>query len=247
MNDYAICELSIVPVRAKASETSEMVTQLLFGETAKVLEVKDKWLKVELTHDSYTGWVDRKMISPVSSEDYEILAKEDCKILSVPYAEVITLRGKQLIPMGSQMRKGLLLNYKNTDVLDNNLSVEELPEVARLFLNVPYLWGGRTVFGTDCSGFTQLLYRMTGKNIPRDAGQQVKIGRNIGYIEKVKSGDLAFFGSSDKITHVGLIVDKQHIIHASGWVRIDTIDAIGIYNSDLKDYSHKLVSVKRLA
>ena len=246
MNEYAICELSIVPVRAKADETSEMVTQLLFGETVKVLDLQEKWLKVELTHDRYVGWVDRKMLTRITSEEYDILINENCRFLSVPYAEVTTLRGKQVIPMGSKMQKGLLLNYKNTDVTHKTLSVEELPEAALQLLNAPYLWGGRTAFGMDCSGFIQVLFRLAGLEVPRDASQQVKGGKELKNTEKMKPGDLAFFGEKNRITHVGLVINENKIIHASGWVRIDTIDAIGIYNADSKTYSHSLICIKRL-
>lgn len=247
MNEYAICELALVPVRLKSSEASEMVTQLLFGEIAKVLEVQEKWLKIELLHDKYKGWVDRKMVAPLLMEDYKILMQERPRIVKVPQAQVKTLKGRQVIPMGSLIRKGLMLNYRNTQTLDKTLQLSELPAVAKKLINVPYLWGGKTVFGMDCSGFMQVLFRLAGHDIPRDASQQATLGKAVKNIEVAKDGDMAFFGKPNKITHVGLIIGKNKIIHASGWVRKDTVDGIGIYNSDSKSYSHTLVSIRRLS
>lgn len=245
MNNFALNEISIVPLRAEPKETAEMVSQMLFGEIARVLDMNEKWLRIELPYDNYSGWVDRKMVSPLSEDEFDTLLNETCPLVSVPFTRINTLRGHQLVPFGSYIRKGLILNYQASEVSSSPLSIAEIVTIASQFTNSPYLWGGKTVFGIDCSGFVQMLFRLRGIDLPRDASQQVECGKKVSNIPKMKPGDLAFFGDNKRVTHVGMVTQKNQLIHASGWVKTETLDEIGIYNNQTKSYSHKLITLKR--
>ena len=101
--------------------------------------------------------------------------------------------------------------------------------------------------GMDCSGFSQVVHRIVGNDLPRDASQQVELGDTISFVEEAQAGDLAFFDNEEgNITHVGICLGGGDIIHASGSVRIDKLDHIGIFNADKGTYSHKLRVIKRI-
>jgi len=122
-----------------------------------------------------------------------------------------------------------------------------LAKTAYLFLNAPYLWGGRNLLGIDCSGFTQIVYKINGIPLDRDASQQALQGQTLSFIEESEAGDLAFFDDTEgNITHVGLLLEDHHIIHASGCVRIDRIDQSGIFNSETQSHTHKLRFIKKM-
>jgi len=120
-------------------------------------------------------------------------------------------------------------------------------EIASLYLNAPYLWGGRSPLGIDCSGFTQVVFKAAGVRLPRDAYQQAEVGQTLGFVEEASEGDLAFFDNAEgKIIHVGIVLKDRFIIHASGKVRIDKLDHQGIFNRETGKYSHTLRVIKRI-
>jgi cell wall-associated NlpC family hydrolase len=124
---------------------------------------------------------------------------------------------------------------------------QQLVGDAMLYLNAPYLWGGRTPFGIDCSGFVQMVYKLQGLKLLRDASQQATQGEVISLLAEAEQGDLAFFDDEEgNITHVGMIIDSQRIIHCSGRVQIDNLDHEGIFNVRLQKYTHKLRLIKRI-
>ena len=245
----AYCILSSSPVRLEPSDRSEMISQLLFGEGAEVLELNDNWMKVKCLHDAYEGWVDPKMYVQV---DKEI----SCEILSYQMASPAIFNGEKIpILMGSSLPKFDGLHFKlaknKYDFSGNSLPAtiankKRIAKIALQYLNAPYLWGGRSIFGIDCSGFTQIVYKFLDIKLPRDAYQQAELGNPLGFVAEAKVGDLAYFGDEEKITHVGIVLEGQKIIHASGKVRIDNLDHVGIYNKDSKKYTHKLKVIKRL-
>ena len=251
MIKYGITILSIIPVRKVPCDKSEMTSQILFGEHFKILKGEKKWSFVQLEHDKYKGWICNKQFTYINKDEYEHLTNNNKFFTKNIISKIKDLNG-QIIVLGST-----LPSYNNKKIKINNekfnfhaptyQSVDikkDLIKLAYKFINTPYLWGGRTIFGIDCSGFTQLVYRLNGINIPRDAYQQAEIGLKIKDIKYSNESDLAFFGNQ-KITHVGILLKNNKIIHASGKVRIDNIDSTGIYNEKTGDYSHKLKFIKR--
>ncbi len=251
---FALCNLAIVPLRAEASDRSELVSQILFGETLTILEKNEKWSRVMLAADHYEGWVDTKQISFISASDFEILQNQP-HILNGDFIEYITTTNHALlpIPLGSDITFLDIpaLNKENYQFEGKKITRKEpksnLLKMAFMYLNAPYLWGGKTPFGIDCSGFTQMVYKLNGFSIPRDASQQAMIGEALSFIEESEAGDLAFFDNEEgKIIHVGIIMQDNYIIHAHGKVRIDRLDHLGILNIDTGRHTHKLRVIKKI-
>ncbi|REH54890.1 NlpC/P60 family protein [Tenacibaculum gallaicum] len=253
---FGICNLSIVPLRLEPSDASEMVNQVVFGEHFEVIEKSKKWSKIRLAFDNYEGYIDNKQYEEISEEIHILLSKEK-KHYAGELIDFITDNNSNLttIPMGARLPlfKNNKININNTSFLyegrvcNNKLAKSAIVEAAFLFLNVPYLWGGKSPFGIDCSGFTQTVYKLCGYNLLRDAKQQATQGEVLSFIEESEPGDLAFFDNEEGIiTHVGIIMNDYNIIHAHGKVRIDKLDHSGIYNVDTQQHTHKLRVIKRL-
>lgn len=251
---YAICKLSIVPLRSEPTDRSEMVSQVLFGEIMEITEVKESWSKVVLQNDSYEGWIDSKQITSIEQEEFVALQKRN-QILCTDLVEHLTNCKHELmmIPIGAELTflSVPTLNQDNFvfegEVVSEKQPKDNLINTAFMFLNAPYLWGGKTPFGIDCSGFSQMVYKLNGYQIPRDAYQQAGLGENLSFIEESEPGDLAFFDNDEgRITHVGIIMKDNYIIHAHGKVRIDRIDHLGILNVDTGRHTHKLRVIKRI-
>ena len=252
--NYGISNLSIVPMRNEAADQSEMVNQVIFGEHFKVLEIRKKWSKIRLAHDSYEGWICNKQWIEIEEDIYKQLDKEVATI-TTDILDIITKTHHQPIVIGS-----ILPSYKSGHALINNemyqfdglttpgfIKKDKLVENALMYLNAPYLWGGRSPLGVDCSGFTQMVYRLQGVDLPRDAYQQAEVGTTLSFVEESEPGDLAFFDNTEgKITHVGIILEDNHIIHASGKVRIDRIDQQGVFNTEIGNHTHKLRLIKSI-
>lgn len=257
---YGISQLSVVPGREEPSDKAQMVTQVLFGEHYKIIEERSKWFKIRLAYDKYECWIDRKQGYEVSAEVYDLVEKEAIKHVST---ELVTLSKNNLnneftpILMGSSLPN---LTNQNGNWGDFSYSFEgystdnqkkpnreAILQHAFMYLNAPYLWGGRGPFGIDCSGFSQIVYKLAGKKLPRDAYQQAEIGQTLSFVEEAEDGDLAFFDNEEgHIIHVGILLNENEIIHASGKVRVDKIDHQGIFNVDTGKYSHKLRLIKKI-
>lgn len=245
---YGICPLSIVPVRAEPSDTSEMVSQILYGELLKVLTPQKKWSKIRQVLDGYEGWIDTKQYLRITETQYNELQDSVAHFSLSPCETITTNQGALYIVPGSQVSNASFLEHNYTDALPPNRQPKSsLIDMAMHFLNSPYLWGGKTHFGIDCSGFTQIVYRCCGHRIDRDASQQVQHGEMLSFIEESEPGDLAFFDNSEgNIIHVGILLEGNRIIHAHGKVRIDRLDHTGIFNPELGQYSHQLRVIKKI-
>lgn len=256
---FGICNLSIVPCRAEASDKSEMVTQLLFGERFKIIEESSTWCKIKIAYDGYECWIGSKQYQAISGSTYMELEKSKA-IHSFELVQVISSSNTaQLMPivLGSTLPAfngktiSIEKNYYTYEGLTNENCVpysrEAIVENAFLYLNSPYLWGGRSPFGIDCSGFTQLVFMLNGIKLKRDAFQQAEEGETLSFLEEAEEGDLAFFDNGEgRIIHVGIILKDNKIIHASGKVRIDSLDHEGIFNAETQKYSHRLRIIKRI-
>ena len=250
--EYGICNLAVIPVRADSNERSEQVSQLLFGEAFEILDWTDNWVKIISAVDGYTGWIGRLQFAPLGHIAYRQLKQKSPRLTqrAVTQAWKIADNSVLYLPAGSSLSflKGTTCHIGNEkfEIIGDMGKAEHLDLVDKSFLNSPYLWGGRTHFGIDCSGFTQAVFRLKGLELKRDASMQAEQGKLVAGLDKVKLGDLAFFSNADdKITHVGIILNKEYIIHASGKVKIDMIDEKGIYSEQLKRHTHNLKLIKR--
>ena len=275
---------SVVPVRTEARETAEMSTQILFAEQCEILAEQARWYQVRLCQDGQEGWVDKKMLTPLSAEEEQKLPAEATAMVLMPMAYAVSENNGQTIPLTAGTR---LCNYKDgrfellgvgfridpSMVLTAPLPMDEphLLQAVRFFLNIPYLWGGKNAMGMDCSGFTQVVLSLFGKHLLRNASEQATQGTEVNRLEDAQAGDLAFFckpqtnhannannennannGAHAPITHVGILIDKQRIIHCSGRVKVEKIDATGIFSIEQADaqhpqgqYTHQLLSIRR--
>lgn len=252
----AIAVETIVPMRREPSESSEMVSQLLWGEPIEIAEAAELWLLVQSMADGYQGWVSSNMVKALSDAEFATIANAALIITSkVDQCHIGEAGMEYTMPAGAfvfeKEPKGGYFHPTAGSITFNNQAAATKPAdittTARRFINTPYLWGGKSLFGADCSGFTQTIYRIHGIFIPRDASQQASTGKTVDFITEVRPGDLAFFDNEEGlITHVGLIAPEGKIIHASGRVRIDSIDHQGIFNTEKRIYTHKLRIIKRI-
>ena len=251
---FGICNLAIVPMRFEPSDRSEQVSQLLFGDHFKIIEKDLKWVQIETAFDKYIGRIDSKQFYNLTEEQFNAIENAP-EILNGDLIEYVSIPNNHLmpIPLGSCLS---FLDNENINV--SNYTFEGLKtcgikdksnliKTAFMYLNSPYLWGGKTPFGIDCSGFTQMVYKLNGYRILRDASQQSTEGEPLSFIEESEPGDLAFFDNEEgNIIHVGIMMENNYIIHASGKVRIDRLDHLGIYNAELNRHTHKLRVIKKI-
>ena len=253
--NYGICNLSIVPIRKEPSHSSEMSNQMLFGEHFTIIEQDKHWSKIQLGYDLYEGYIHNLQFEKISETWFQKLS-ENPFVYSNELIDFISNDANNLItiPLGARLPffegNAFAINEMSFNfdgqTIQGKISKKELIHKAFIYLNTPYLWGGKSPFGIDCSGFTQMVYKLSGYALPRDAKAQASQGEVLSFIEESEPGDLAFFDNEDgEIVHVGIILKDYHIIHAHGKVRVDTLDHSGIFNADLQTHTHKLRVIKK--
>ena len=263
---YGVANLSVLNMRAEPSHRAELVSQMLFGDAYEVVEEASEWLKVRTCDCGYEGWITRRLHNPLHEKDVEDYLSADKYLVRDLLLPIANFENNISFPIfiGSSFpypKDGILIlgNSVFTVKIPDEVPVKEahgisLPQLklmqfAATFLNAPYLWGGRTPAGIDCSGFSQLAYKSVGIALPRDASQQVECGTTVDFVEEAQIGDLAFFSSSsdaESISHVGIVCGKNKIIHSSGKVRIDSLDSTGIFCNEEGRYTHFLRIIKRI-
>lgn len=252
MESY-ICKNVFVPLRSGPSHKTEMFSQILFGEKYIIIQKSGKWIKIESIFDSYHGWIDTDHLqhSLVTGNDPGIVLNKSLLCYKNDKTKLVLEAGCEIYRPDFENKTfiaGEDIYYAVPEFNDSYIvSKDSVPETAMKFINSPYIWGGRIPSGIDCSGLTQLAYKIHGITIPRDSWKQAEVGEDVNFIDETKPGDLVFFDNeNNRISHVGMILSRGLVIHASGRVRIDTIDHQGIFKPEIGRYSHRLRMIKRI-
>ena len=256
--DFGVCRLSVVSVRQEPNHRSEQVTQLLFGDHYSVLEKSDdqSWIKISIHFDQYEGWIDSKQHQSITPEYFNHINHAEFKITTDLTSTLLYNKSPQVVLIGSiipissselfKMEEQFAFNGESKN-LGQRRELDFLRTIASRYLNSPYQWGGKSPFGIDCSGFTQMVFKICGYKLARDASQQAKQGKAVPDLAASRQGDLAFFvNENGKVSHTGILLAENKIVHASGKVRVDLITENGIENGESKMLTHHLSAVRRI-
>ncbi len=275
---FGIALLGIIPMRALPSETTEMVSQMLFGESYKVLAVSEnqKWYYILTDIDQYNGWISSGQHYELDKLTYKNYQKLPFQLSKANETYIHIDNVTFALPQGCIIKKNqdkkLVLGEKEIifegklQKITQKSKVHFLKKIQFLknFLYAPYLWGGKTPFGVDCSGFVQQVYRLFGVNLLRDARLQHTQGEEVWSLADLQTGDLAFFKRNDKIVHVGIVFSQKDackylekiqfpiqfkdawvVVHSADFVRIDFLDKKGLFRRQTQAYSHFEPSFRR--
>ena len=247
---FGICHLGAVAIRETADHHATMLSQLLYGDLFKIKEKRKHWSRVKTTFDSFEGWVANNQIRILTEQESDLAFQRKEHFYNVDLVSFVSQKSSGLtaIPLGAEVSHSELFGhtFEGGKIGNKSFTKTTIVEIASLYLNSPYLIGGKTPFGIDNSGFSQMVYKMSGQVLRRTVEEQSNQGEVLSFIEECEPGDLAFFDDNEGVIHhVGIVLEDNYIIHADGKVRIDRIDHTGIFNAEEKRYSHKLRVLKR--
>jgi hypothetical protein len=263
MEKFGIAHIAQIAMRIEPSHRAEMCSQLIFGDPYQVIEENGKWFKIKTLDCGYEGWIDAQVFNSLHPDDVESYLSADHFFVTDYLMFIREFESNVTFPiyMGSHFpypNDGMLilgnaifmieLPVEQQVVVHPGLSLDQvkLLKFASGYLRSPYLWGGRTPLGIDCSGLVQLAFKAIGIDLERDASQQVHQGETVDFFEQTEVGDVAFFDNEEgKIVHTGIVCGKGKILHASGFVRIDVLNQTGILNTETEKYTHNLRIIKR--
>jgi cell wall-associated NlpC family hydrolase len=256
---YIFCVVSVAAMRKEPSHRSEMVSQLLFGEYGIVLEEKDDFVRIKCLFDGYEGWCASNQIAFVTKNDIlettqyvnaettEVQLKNAGSMQVSFSTPVYTVDDAPVLTFGEYE---FSYNAGKNNIWDAQKAVfseDNIRKISNHFINTAYLWGGRSIYGLDCSGFVQQVYKMFDIRLLRDAHLQADQGKSVPGLKEARIGDAAFFhNDAGRIIHVGILLSNTEIIHASGKVRIDNIDEEGIINKETGKRTHHLTCIRRM-
>lgn len=247
---YGLGHLSVVPILQVADPASMMVSQILYGDAFKIKEERKKYSRIQLAFDGFEGWVNNEQIKKITEEDYKAIATTDNAVYNSDFLTYVSSNDESgILPvlLGSRLDICQLLGHAAEEMPKLTWSKANLVDIALLYLNSPFLAGGRTPFGIDSAGFTQMVYKINGQKLLRTVEGQSGQGEALSFIEESEPGDLAFFDDPNgSIYHVGIVLEDNYIIHASGSVRIDRLDHTGIFNTEKRAYTHSLRVLKKI-
>jgi len=247
---YGICSLSVVPIRNGADDSGEMISQLLYGEHFKILEQRKYWSRIRNAFDGFEGWVNNLQILVIEEGQFKEIENSKMAKFSADLISFVSSNSNVLLPivLGSSVHHSAMLSHSfEGEAIEEKKEKSSLIRTALQYVNAPDLFGGRTPFGIDSSGFTQMIYKINGHSLKRSASEQSTQGDALSFIEESEPGDLAFFDNKEGIIdHVGVIMKDNYIIHAFGKVRIDRLDHTGIFNAETRNYTHSLRVIKKV-
>lgn len=247
---YGLCHLSIIPIRASAAQPGEQLSQLLYGDLYKITDHRKDWSKIRVIHDKTEGWILNTQVKAISKTHYKEIKAVKHPAYSNELISFVSEHANHLTPilLGSvvQNAKYLKQTYEG-ELVSGKSKKENLISTSLQYLNAPYQTGGKTPFGIDSAGLTQMVYKLNGHQLPRSPKEQATKGEVLSFVEESTPGDLAFFDNKEgDIIHVGIIMQNNHLIHAYGSVRIDRLDQTGIYDLEKGTYTHHLRVIKKI-
>ena len=219
------CNVAFTAILEDHYQDSAMISQLLFGETAEIMEEKNGFFRIASDDDETEGWTDQKNVIKISGAETleNIKKKHHIHSEKLPYF------------------------WPDFPEKSLPLSREDIAKSARKFLHVPFLYGGRSCLGMDASGFVQCVFRQHGVKLPKMLSKQAEQGEALFFAGESNAGDLAFFEDENgEIVHCGIMLNMHEIIHCYGKVRIDSVDSSGIFNKELGRHTHRLRFIRNI-